>query len=46
VFATLVQGGYLRVAPEDPGGGPGSQANYQQTGLGHGITCKAHGPLP
>jgi prepilin-type N-terminal cleavage/methylation domain-containing protein len=45
VMQVLASNGYLRVVPSDPGGGPGSSANYMSTDVGHGITCKQHGPL-
>ena len=45
VLQTLSSGGYIRMAPDDPGVGAGSSGDYQATSVGHGVTCKVHGPL-
>lgn len=45
VMLVLSSTGYIRVVPQDPGGGAGSSANYQPTSINFGITCKTHGPL-
>lgn len=45
VMHDLQTGGYIRQVPDDPGAGAGSSSDYQPTEVGHGITCKVHGPL-
>lgn len=42
--AELVRQGYLRAVPEDPGSGPGSEANFLTTDEGE-VACLRHGFL-
>jgi prepilin-type N-terminal cleavage/methylation domain-containing protein len=46
VMNDLVNEGYIRTVPNDPGEAPGSSSDYVYTGSGHSIKCIKHGPLP
>ncbi|MBI4872337.1 MAG: HEAT repeat domain-containing protein [Candidatus Riflebacteria bacterium] len=41
----LVNRGYLKAIPEDPGQGPDTAGNYESTDTGNGVTCRVHGQV-
>jgi prepilin-type N-terminal cleavage/methylation domain-containing protein len=45
-WGMFVSGGYLQVAPDDPGQGLGSHLNYElDASNGFVLYCKVHGPI-